>query len=123
MRPELGNLLQCNGYSVFSLSNDILAHGCNREGRRIKSLREGVKRDAVDICARLLNRNFPSASVSTWVLGVAQSMLWSGVREMTKKEHGLHFMTGHPCSLPNGDVVSPGLFFGTAQSEYADGRR
>ena len=77
----------------------------------------------MDICARFLNRNSPSPSVSTWALGVSQLMLRSGVREMNKKEHGLHFMTGHPCSLPNGDVVSPGLSFGTAQSEYADGRR
>ena len=56
LRPELDNVLQCltlNGYSVFSLINDILAR-CNWEDERIKILREGMERDAADICARLL---------------------------------------------------------------------
>ena len=56
LRPELDNVLQClslNGYSVFSLIDDILARS-NWEDKRIKTLREGMKRDAVDICARLL---------------------------------------------------------------------
>ena len=56
LRPELDNVLQCltlNGYSVFSLISDILAR-CNWEDERIKILREGMERDAADICARLL---------------------------------------------------------------------
>ncbi len=116
MRPELDNVLQClslNGYSVFSLIDDILAHGRNREDQRIKFLREGVERDAADICARLLSYDSTSASVCVWALGVAKSMRRSEVEEMTRKEHDLHFMTGHPLSLPNDNVVSPGLFFGT----------
>ena len=56
MRPELDSAIQClslNSYSVFSLIDDILA--CrNSEDERIKLLREGMERDAADICARLL---------------------------------------------------------------------
>ena len=110
MRPELDNVLQClflNGYSVLSLISDILSHGSNGEDRRIKSLLEGVEQNAVDICARLLNHNTTSTSVSTWALGVA-------LRSQDRKEHVPNFMTGHPLSLPNGDVVSLGLSFGTA---------
>ena len=56
MRPELNNAIQSlslNGYSVFSLIDDILA--CrSSEDKRIKLLQEGLERDAADICARLL---------------------------------------------------------------------
>ncbi|KAN0130999.1 hypothetical protein V8E53_011132 [Lactarius tabidus] len=56
MPSKLDNVLQClslNGYSVFSLIDDILA--CrNWEDESIKLLREGMERDAADICARLL---------------------------------------------------------------------
>ncbi|KAH9169289.1 hypothetical protein EDB89DRAFT_2231385 [Lactarius sanguifluus] len=78
MRPELNSVLQClslNGYSVFSLIDDILAHGCNQEDPGIKLLREGVERDAANICARLLNHNPTSSSVSAWALGFAQATL------------------------------------------------
>ena len=60
LRPELDNVLQClslNGYSVFSLIDDILARSNwedQGEDKRIKTLREGMERDAADICARLL---------------------------------------------------------------------
>jgi len=58
LRPELDNVLQClslNGYSLFSLIDDIHA-SCNSncEDERIKTLREGMERDTADICARLL---------------------------------------------------------------------
>lgn len=56
LRPELDNVLEClslNGYSIFSLIDDILAR-CNWEDDRIKILRGGMERDAADICARLL---------------------------------------------------------------------
>jgi hypothetical protein len=114
MRPELDNVLQClslNGYSVFSLIGDIIAHSSNREDRRIKCLLEGVEQDAVDICARLLNHNTTSTSVYTWALGVA-------LRSKAREGHGPHLMpvSGHPLSLPNGDVVSPGLSYGTAST-------
>jgi hypothetical protein len=85
MRPELDNVLQClslNGYSVFSLIGDIIAHSSNREDRRIKCLLEGVEQDAVDICARLLNHNTTSTSVYTWALGVA-------LRSKAREGHGL----------------------------------
>ena len=109
MCPELNNVLQCislNGYSVLSLISDILAHGSNREDRRIEWLLEGVERDAVDSCARLLNHTTTSTSVSTWALGVA-------LRSQARNGHGPHFMTGHPPSVPN---VSQGFSFATAST-------
>jgi hypothetical protein len=112
MRPELDNVLQSlslNGYSVLSLISDILALGSNREDFRIKCLLEGVEQDAVDICTRLLNHNSTSTSVSTWALGIA-------LQSKVRKGHCPHFMSGHPLSPPNGDVVSPGLSFGTAST-------
>ena len=58
-------LLSHNGYSVFSLIDDILTRGGSEwEHGRIKTLKEGIERDAVDICARLLNHNPASASIS-----------------------------------------------------------
>jgi hypothetical protein len=111
MRLELDNVLQClslNGYSVLSLISDILAYGSNWEDCRIKCLLEGVEQDAVDICARFLNHNTTSTSVSTWALSVA-------LQSKARKGHGPHFMAGHPLSLPNG-VVSSGLSFGTAST-------
>ena len=115
MRPELDNVLQClflNGYSVLSLISDILSHGSNEEDQLIKCLLEGVEQDAVNICARLLNHNTTSTSVSTWALGVA-------LQSQTRKEHSPSFMTGHPLSLPNGDVVSPDLSIGTASTKVS----
>ena len=112
MRPELDNVLQClslNGYSVLSLVSDILSHGSDREDQRIKCLLEGVEQDAVDICACLLNHNTTSTSVSMWALGVA-------LLSQARTNHSPHFMTGHPLSLPNGDVVSPGLPLETASA-------
>ena len=56
MRPELNNVLQSistNGYSVYSLIDDILAP-CNSEDQRVRLLQEGMERDAADLCARLL---------------------------------------------------------------------
>jgi hypothetical protein len=47
LRPELDDVLEClslNGYSVFSLIDDILARS-NWEDDRIKILREGMERD------------------------------------------------------------------------------
>ncbi|KAH9037717.1 hypothetical protein EDB84DRAFT_1437375 [Lactarius hengduanensis] len=97
MLSELNDVLQClstNGYSVFSLIDGVLSQGCNQEDLRIKSLREGVERDAADICARLLNHNPASASVSAWALGFAQAKMMT---------------------LPwNNNVASPGLSSGVA---------
>ncbi|KAH8980973.1 hypothetical protein EDB86DRAFT_3247810, partial [Lactarius hatsudake] len=98
MRPELNDVLKSlslNGYSVFSLIDDILEQGCNQEDPRIKLLREGVDRDAASICARLLNHNPASASVSAWALGFAQATM----------------MTLPPWK---NNVVSPGLSPGIA---------
>ena len=56
LHPELDNVLGClssNGYSIFSLIDDILVRR-SWEDDRIKILREGMERDAADICARLL---------------------------------------------------------------------
>ncbi|KAH9010518.1 hypothetical protein EDB84DRAFT_1101134 [Lactarius hengduanensis] len=98
MRPELNDVLKClslNGYSVFSLIDDILEHGCNQEDPRIKLLREGVDRDAASICARLLNHSPASASVSAWALGFAQATMMT-------------------LPLWKNNVVSPGLSPGIA---------
>ncbi|KAH9035490.1 hypothetical protein EDB85DRAFT_2143656 [Lactarius pseudohatsudake] len=91
MRPELESVLQClilNGYSVFSLINDILVHGRNLEDQRITLLREGVERDAADICAHLLNHNSSSVSVIVRALSVAQPMRRSEV-EFENHRHGV----------------------------------
>ena len=56
LHPELNNVVGClssNGYSIFSLIDEILAC-CNWEDDRIKILQEGTERDAADICARFL---------------------------------------------------------------------
>jgi len=100
MRPELDNVLQSlslNGYSVFTLINDILlSHDFDQEDPNIRPLRKGVERDATDICARLLSHNPSSASISIWALGVARSTL-SEVESITRKEHAL--------TLPNYYII------------------
>ncbi|KAH8986379.1 hypothetical protein EDB92DRAFT_1273072 [Lactarius akahatsu] len=100
MRPEPNSVLQClslNGYSVFSLIDDILAHGCNQEDPGIKLLREGVlvERNAASICSHLLNHNPTSSSVSSWALGFSQATL-------------------RTFSLWNNNVVSPNFPSGIA---------
>ncbi|KAH9037714.1 hypothetical protein EDB84DRAFT_1129828 [Lactarius hengduanensis] len=98
MLPKLNHVIQClslSGYSVFSLIDDVLSQGCNQEDPRIKLLREGVERDAVSICARLLDHNPASASVSAWALGFAQA-------------------TRMTLPLWNNNVVSSGLSSGVA---------
>ncbi len=109
MRPEIDNVLQSlslNGYSVFTLINDILlSHDFDQEDPNIKPLRKGVERDATDICARLLSHNPSSASISIWALGVARSIL-SEVESITRKEHAL--------TLPNNIIPSPGSSSATA---------
>jgi hypothetical protein len=58
-RPEFDAVLQSlslNGNSIFSLMDYILA-SYNREDQRIKPLREGMERDAANICIRLLSHN------------------------------------------------------------------
>lgn len=107
-------LLSFNGYSVFSLIDDILARGERQwEDPSIKLLQEGIERDAVDICARLLSHNPASASVSAWALSVAQSTVRSEVEEMPRRER---FMTDHPLSPRNNGVVSLGSSSRTAQA-------
>ncbi|KAH9016494.1 hypothetical protein EDB85DRAFT_2279941 [Lactarius pseudohatsudake] len=89
MRPELDNVLQClllNGYSVLSLIDDILAHDRNREDKRIIYLREGVERDAANICARVVQTT---------------RTLRSAVEEKTGEEDGPHSMTDHRLSIRN----------------------
>jgi ACT domain-containing protein len=59
LRPGLDRVLHClscNGYSAFSLIDDILAHN-DRENETIKILWEGMERDAADICAHLRQIN------------------------------------------------------------------
>ncbi|KAN0131226.1 hypothetical protein V8E53_010930 [Lactarius tabidus] len=83
-------LLSHNGYSVFSLIDDILARGDSEwEDERIKLLKEGIERDAVDICARLLSHKPASSSISQWALRLAQSTLRSEVEEMPRRGQDL----------------------------------
>ncbi|KAH9161029.1 hypothetical protein EDB89DRAFT_2235302 [Lactarius sanguifluus] len=104
MHPELDNVLQSlllNGYSVFSLIDDILAHDRNRqEDQRIMLLRGGVERDAADICARLLGHDPTSASVFAWAHGV-QTTQRSAVEEKIGEERGPHSTADHRLSLQN----------------------
>jgi hypothetical protein len=98
-------ILSINGYSVFSLIDDILARG-EWEDERIKLLQEGITRDAVDICARILSHQPASASLSAWALSLAvvQSTLRSEVEEMPRKVH----------DIQSNNVTSPGLSSGAA---------
>ncbi len=110
MRPGFDNVLQSlflNGYSVFTLIDFLLSHDSDQEDPKIKSLREGVERDAQDICARLLSHNPSSTSISIWALGVTRSTL-SEVETMARKEHGLRL------SLPNNIILSPRSSFAVA---------
>ncbi|KAH9037721.1 hypothetical protein EDB84DRAFT_1130057 [Lactarius hengduanensis] len=112
MHPELDNVLQSlllNGYSVFSLIDDILAHDRNREDQRIMLLRGGVERDVADICARLLGYDPTSASVSAWARGVVQMTQRSAVEENISEERGSHSTADHRLSLQK--------FFGKVQSK------
>jgi hypothetical protein len=96
-------LLSYNGFSVFSLIDDILARGDReRENESIKILQEGIERDAVDICARLLSHKPASSSISQWALRLAQSTLRSEVEETPRREHYLR------------NVISPYLSSGAA---------
>jgi hypothetical protein len=108
MYRRLDNVLQLlshNGYSVFSLIDDILARGGSEwEDERIKLLNEGIERDAVDICARLLSHKPTSASISQWALRLAQSTLRSEVEDMPRREHDLR------------SVISPNFSSGTART-------
>ena len=71
-------LISLNGYSIFSLIDDILARG-ECEDERIKLLQEGITRNAVDICARLLGHKPASASISAWALDVVHSNAWASI--------------------------------------------
>jgi hypothetical protein len=91
--PDLDAVLQClsdNGCSVLYLISGILSR-CNLDDPGLRLAREGLERDTVNVCARLLGHTHTSGSVSTWALQVTQSKLRSEVEEMTKKKHGLHF--------------------------------
>jgi hypothetical protein len=80
-RTRLDDVLQhlsLNGYSVFSLIDDILTRSdkrSNLENESIKLLREGLERDAADICARLLSHEPVSAFVSHWAFDVVQAKM------------------------------------------------
>ena len=78
-RTRLDNALQLlslNGYSVFSFIDDVLTR-TDPENQSINILRDGLERDAADICARLLNHDPTSDSISAWALGAVQSKLRS----------------------------------------------
>jgi hypothetical protein len=111
-------LLSINGYSVFSLIDDIIARG-EWEDERIKLLQEGITRDAVDICARLLCHQPASASISAWALAAVQSTLRSEVEEMPRKVHDIQNNNAASPSSASGAVCAstgdPKSVFGRAQ--------
>jgi hypothetical protein len=98
-------LLSLTGHSVFSLIDNILARG-EWEDEGIKLLQEGITRDAVDICARLLSHKPASASISAWALDVVQPTLQSEVEEM--------YRTGR--DKRNNIAASPSLSSGASSS-------
>lgn len=79
-------LISLNGYSIFSLIDGILARR-EWEDEGIKLLQEGIMRDAVDICTRLLGHKPTSASISTWAVAVVRSE----VEEVTTKGHDTQY--------------------------------
>ncbi|KAH8987066.1 hypothetical protein EDB86DRAFT_2774872, partial [Lactarius hatsudake] len=50
-----------------------------------------LEREAVNICAYLVNHIPTSASVSAWALQNTQLVLRSEAKELTKKDHSLRF--------------------------------
>ena len=79
-------LISLNGYSIFSLIDDILARR-EWEDEGIKLLQEGITRDAVDICARLLGHKPAPASISAWALDIVQSE----VKDVPTKGHDMQY--------------------------------
>lgn len=91
----LNTILQClsdNSYSIFTLVTSILSQH-NLVNLCIQSAKEDLECNAMDICTCFLGHTPVSTSASAWALNITQSMLWSEIEEMTKKEHGLHFST------------------------------
>lgn len=79
--------LSLNGYSVFSLIDDILTRSDKRSNlgnESINLLREGLERDAANICARLLHYGPVSAFVSQWAFDVVQAKMRSDEEETRK---------------------------------------
>lgn len=90
----LDKVLSClsdNGYTISSLISNVLLRCHTLEDQRVQSAREGLERDAMDICTRLCGHIPSSASVTQWALQTAQSMLRSEIEELTTRSHGLHF--------------------------------
>ncbi|KAH9028297.1 hypothetical protein EDB85DRAFT_1867922, partial [Lactarius pseudohatsudake] len=72
MRPELVTVL-CHlsehGYSISSLVEDVLAsHTRDLRYQAVQSAKDQLEREAVNICAYLVNHVPTSASVSAWAL-------------------------------------------------------
>ncbi|KAH9174499.1 hypothetical protein EDB89DRAFT_1848802, partial [Lactarius sanguifluus] len=95
MRPELITVL-CHisehGYSISSLVEDVLAsHTRDLRYQAVQSAKDHLEREAVNICAYLVNHVPTSASVSAWALQNTQLVLRRETEELTKKDHGLRF--------------------------------
>ncbi|KAH9013927.1 hypothetical protein EDB85DRAFT_1876703 [Lactarius pseudohatsudake] len=59
----------------------------------VQSAKDQLEREAVNICAYLVNHVPTSASVSAWALQNTQLVLRREAEELTKKDHGLRFHT------------------------------
>ncbi|KAH9158642.1 hypothetical protein EDB89DRAFT_1823265, partial [Lactarius sanguifluus] len=83
-----------HGYSISSLVEDVLAsHTRDLRHQAVQSAKDHLEREAVNICAYLVNHVPTSASVSAWALQNTQLVLRREAEELTKKDHGLHFHT------------------------------
>ncbi|KAH9011520.1 hypothetical protein EDB83DRAFT_2203792, partial [Lactarius deliciosus] len=81
-----------HGYSISSLVEDILAsHTRDLRYQAVQSAKDHLEREAVNICAYLVNHVPTSASVSAWALHNTQLVLRRETEELTKKDHGLRF--------------------------------
>ena len=107
-------LISLSGHSIFSLIDDILARG-ECEDEEIKLLREGITRDAVDICALLLSHKPASTSISAWALAAVQPTLLSVTEDLSRRVY----------DKQNEIAASPGLSSGASSSwaSFGDSER
>ncbi|KAF8264332.1 hypothetical protein EI94DRAFT_1772696 [Lactarius quietus] len=73
---QLDNVLLClseNSYTISSLISDILLQCYTLEDERVRSAREDLEHDAMDICARLLSHIPSSTPVTQWALQITRS--------------------------------------------------
>ena len=107
MRPELIlalNSLSDTGYSISSLVEDILRVQIHDlDPQVLRTARDQLERDTVNICTHLYGHPPTSGLITSWALANTQSTLRAEVKELSKKENGLHF---HACAATGEQVES-----------------